>query len=107
MSEPIEVTEESRARSSKKREKLLRERELRTITEIMSTPQGRSFLQRVLDAAGLYDDGFHHDALVMAQRAGVRKVGLWLRSELMEASLELFTTLESEARIQAKGVTNE
>ena len=67
---------------------------------LMSTPQGRFFIERFLDycqeGQELYrDDG---DALGMAKRDGLAKAGRWWRIQLEEHCADLFLRMIRERR---------
>lgn len=71
---------------SKKKQQKSRELELHSIREIMKTENGRSFMWRCLQNCGTFENMFNVDPILHARNAGVRSHGLWLESELKEAT---------------------
>lgn len=70
--------------------------EIADISVIMSTKGGRKFVNRILDQCGVFSDIFNSDTHEHAKNAGRRQVGLWLMSEIQEASPGEYVTLMRE-----------
>jgi len=62
---------------------------------LMEHPQGRRFVWRLLDRAGVYRTSFHSSGSVTAFNEGKRDIGLWVMTELHDhapgALLEMIT----------------
>ena len=65
-----------------------RRKELEDLRWLLGHPQGRRIVGRALDEAGVFRSSFNHSGSVMAFSEGRRHMGLWLTSELMEASAD-------------------
>ncbi len=60
--------------------------ELLAIQNVMSTEQGRDFMWRCLQQSCIFVSTFHADSRIHCMNEGRRGQGLWLESELKEAS---------------------
>jgi hypothetical protein len=65
---------------------------------VMGDPQGRRFIARMLDRAGIYLPSFHADALRMAFNEGKRYEGLQLLEQIMGRYPELYARMCKESR---------
>lgn len=63
-----------------------RQLELDDLRWILSRPQGRRFMVRLLEFAGVYRTSFNPSSGFMARDEGRRQVGLWAMSEIVEAA---------------------
>lgn len=63
-----------------------RRKELEDLRWWLGHPQGRRLVSRLLEEAGVYRSSFNHSGSVMAFSEGKRHIGLFLISELLEAS---------------------
>lgn len=63
-----------------------RRKELDDLRWLLGHPQGRRIVSRLLEHAGVFRSSFNHSGSVMAFQEGKRDVGLFLTSELLEAS---------------------
>lgn len=70
--------------------------EIAEMSVIMSTKGGRNFISRVLDECGVFSDTFDTDTHAHAKNAGRRQIGLWLVSELQDATPDEYSTLLRE-----------
>lgn len=73
-----------------------RDIELLTITQIMSTKDGRSFMWRCLQNTNLYGNVFDKDTHQHAYNSGLRSHGLWLMGEIQEAVPGSYLTMIRE-----------
>lgn len=80
----------------KTKAELARENELEELKVIMSTPQGRSFLWRMLAKTGLYEEVFTGNSTTF-YRCGRQSIGLWLLSEIHEADKRGYIKMQQEA----------
>lgn len=65
-----------------------RRKELEDLRWLLGHPQGRRIVTRLLEEAGVYRSSFNHSGSVMAFSEGKRHMGLFLTSELLEASAD-------------------
>lgn len=71
--------------------------ELAEIDATMKTASGRNVLSRILVASGLYDSTFVKDNVNETMRRSIRRdFGVWLESEIKQASPGLYFTLLKE-----------
>ncbi len=63
-----------------------RRKELEDLRWFLGHPQGRRIVGRLLTEAGVYRSSFNHSGSIMAFSEGKRHMGLWITSELLEAS---------------------
>jgi hypothetical protein len=63
-----------------------RRKELDDLRWFLGHPQGRRIIGRLLDEAGVFRSSFNHSGSVMAFSEGKRHMGLFITSELLEAS---------------------
>lgn len=79
------------ARDAESEELVARERrrkELEDLRWLLGHPQGRRIISRLLDEAGVFRSSFNHSGSIMAFSEGKRHIGLFLTSELLEASAD-------------------
>jgi len=95
---------ESRKETLEQKAKRLRDRELNDIKLILSSPEGRRFLWRVLSEAQVFRDGYvHGDAgFGTTYNSGRRGIGLWALAEIMEAKPDAFMQMQREHASEAK-----
>lgn len=74
----------------------LRRRELDDLKWLMGHAQGRRFVWRLLDRAGIYRTSFNTSGSVMALNEGRREMGLFVLAEVGEAAPEGFLKLLRE-----------
>lgn len=84
--------------SATKKAKRKRERELADLRTVLSTEQGRRFLWRQLEAAGIYSCTFYEDARYAEFVNGMRNVGCRLLAEIHEADPQAYLLMASEAK---------
>ena len=65
-----------------------RRKELEDLRWLLGHPQGRRIVSRLLDEAGVFRSSFNHSGSVMAFNEGRRHMGLFVTSELLEASAD-------------------
>lgn len=75
-----------------------RELELLSISNIMKTENGRSFMWRCLQDCCTFENIFNKDTIQHAYQAGMRKHGLWLDAELREAATDDYYKMLKENR---------
>lgn len=81
----------AQARVAEAEEAVARERrrkELEDLRWLLGHPQGRRIISRLLDEAGVFRSSFNHSGSIMAFGEGKRHMGLFITSELLEASAD-------------------
>lgn len=81
----------AQARDAEAEEVVARERrrkELDDLRWLLGHPQGRRIISRLLDEAGVFRSSFNHSGSLMAFSEGKRHMGLFITSELLEASAD-------------------
>lgn len=76
----------------------LRRKELEDLRWWLGHPQGRRIVNRLLEQTGVYRSSFNHSGSVMAFQEGKRDIGLFLTSELLEASPDGYMKVLKEFR---------
>lgn len=77
-----------------------RRRELDDLRWLLGHPQGRRVAARLLEEAGVFRTSFNHSGSVMAFNEGRRHIGLFITSELMEASADGYLKILKEFKGQ-------
>lgn len=73
-----------------------RRKEVDDLKWLMGHTQGRRIMVRILDRAGIRRTPFHTNGSTMAFNAGQQNIGLWLESEVLEASPEAYFKMLKE-----------
>lgn len=73
-----------------------REQQLEDVRWMMGHPQGRRFVTRLLEEAGVHRTVFHTSGSVMAFNEGKRTLGLFVQGEVLEAAPEAYLKLLQE-----------
>lgn len=73
-----------------------RRKELEDLRWWLGHPQGRRIAARLLEQTGLYRSSFNHSGSVMAFQEGKRDIGLFIMSELLDASPDGYMKLLKE-----------
>lgn len=103
--DPLDLTGQERtAAKTAEEERLQREREQNDLRWVMGSKQGRRFMHRRLEQAGVWKSSFNTNNAVMAFNEGYRNAGLELLSEIMEACPERYTEMLTEQK-EAKDAT--
>lgn len=63
---------------------------------VLSTPEGRRFVRRVLSVCGMRDSTFNTNALSMAHLEGRRSVAVWLEGEVIDSGEDHYFRLLKE-----------
>ena len=75
-----------------------RQQELRDIQSVMKFRDGRRFMWRVLEKAGIYDSSFSVDPAILAFKEVQRNIGLMLISDIMKATPDKYQVMAKEAQ---------
>ena len=81
---------------AERRAKAERETQAENLKAVMGTRQGRRFVRRLLERAGVYRSSFNQDALSMAFAEGGRNTGLVLLAEIQRDCPELYMRMLEE-----------
>ena len=76
-------------------EKLEREIFLNDVRHVLSSVQGRRFVWRILDMAGVYRSSFTGNSTTFFNE-GARNIGLRVLSDVMDAKPEAFLIMQQE-----------
>ena len=76
-------------------EKLEREVFLNDVRHVLSSVQGRRFVWRILDMAGVYRSSFTGNSTTFFNE-GARNIGLRVLSDVMDAKPEAFLLMQQE-----------
>jgi hypothetical protein len=82
-------------REAGKKERFVKRNELDDIRIVLSTPNGRRCLWKILEESHVFESVWHPSALIH-YRSGAQDVGLILRNKIIEANLEAYLTMERE-----------
>lgn len=74
----------------------IRKLEVADLKWLAGNVQGRRFIWRLLDRAGIYRTSFNHSGSLMSFNEGKRDMGLFLLAEVSEASPNGFLKLIAE-----------
>ncbi len=90
--------DEAQVKGKKRKAELQREQEGRDLATLMDTVEGRRFVWRLLDLAGIYRSSFDVEPLQMAFREGARNSGLLLVADIHEFCADKFHIMTTEAK---------
>ena len=97
---PYDAGDPDSVRQAKAVGKMRQNQEDNDLRDVLSTPQGRRVIFRVLGICGIYRDVFCNNALSMANLAGMSKVGLILLAELQRVDPNAYLRMQTEALSQ-------
>lgn len=102
------VSDAHQARNAAARAKLRRDQELDDVRALMDTPEGRRFMWRLLDRAGIYRTTFTGNSASFFNE-GMRNLGLIFVADVHEVCPEQYTRMLAEARadLQAEQTENQ
>lgn len=80
----------------KTKTQLKREQELEELKLVMSSPQGRAFLWRLLAKTGLYEEVFTGNSTTF-YKCGKQAIGLWLLGEITSSDKLAYIKMQQEA----------
>jgi hypothetical protein len=91
------AADEKQVKEGAKREKSHRDREIDDIRQVMSSPQGRRFIWRLLGHCGVYESIWEASAKIH-YNAGKQDVGHFLLAEVVQANEELYSLMIKESK---------
>lgn len=77
-----------------------RDRELNDLRVVLASPQGRRFLWRQLQDAGIYRCAFYDDARYAEFVNGMRNAGCRLLADIHEADANAYHKMATEAHLE-------
>lgn len=86
-------------------EKLEREILLNDVRHVLSSVQGRRFVWRILDMAGVYRSSFTGNSTTFFNE-GARNIGLRVLSDVMDAKPEAFLQMQQEDKKRKERKSN-
>ena len=97
------MIEKRKSETPEQREKRKRDRQLNDLRVILSTPEGRRFVWRVLAEGKMFVDGYvpGDQGYGTTRNAGRHLVGIWAMAEIMEAKPEAFMQMQRENASEA------
>ena len=96
--DPIEVKKQKEAEDKFKRDKKLKISDLR---QVLSTPEGRRTIWRIIEDAKVMAEGFSLNALEMAKWQGERYIGIRLLSDVEISKPGVFYQMFCEAKAKS------
>jgi len=91
------AADEQQVKKAKQKEKTWRDRQLDDLYSILSTPQGRRFIYRLINDLCHYDkDDFNNSGSITFKSLGERNIGRIIKSDCCESSLKLYQLAEKE-----------
>jgi len=89
------ISKEAEQEKRLENEKLEREILLNDVRHVLSSVQGRRFVWRILDMAGVYRSSFTGNSTTFFNE-GARNIGLRVLSDVMDAKPEAFLLMQQE-----------
>lgn len=91
------AADEDQVKGRKRKDRRIRERELADIKAIMSAVEGRRYMWKLLDRAGIYRSSFTGNSTTFFNE-GQRNLGLSVLADINESCPELYLTMLEENR---------
>lgn len=91
------AADEEQVKDARDREKLKLEKDQNDLKWVLSMPQGRRFLYRLLEMCGVYKSSFTGSSETFFLE-GQRNIGLKVLAEITGADSELYLTMLREAK---------
>lgn len=86
---------EKKKRDKKEIHKRVRDREIADIKKLLSIPEGRRVIWRILEESGIFKSSFTGNSTTFFNE-GKRDIGLLVLEEVMKADMGKFTQMQSE-----------
>jgi len=91
------AADEDQVKTRKRKDERLRERELNDLRQVMSSVEGRRFVWRLLEKAGVYKTSFTGNSTTFFNE-GQRNMGLMVLGDVHEACAEMYLEMMREAQ---------
>lgn len=98
MDAALSVSDPSKIRKARARERFLREEEMAGLRALLDGKGGRRYLWKALEEHHIFQTSFSQDAGYAAFREGERNGGLKLLDDILEANQEAFFLMIRENR---------
>lgn len=85
-------------RNASRKEKDIRTREMDDMRHVLSSPEGRRFVWRLMGWSGFLQNPSHQRGDMTHQNIGRGDAGRFLLSEMLEADENAYLTMQQEAR---------
>jgi hypothetical protein len=82
--------------------KKAKEREKRDMLAVLSSPEGRRFLWRIMDFCGAFRSPFSESPEYTNFNAGMQNVGLFIFDEITKANVAAFSQMQREHAAEKK-----
>lgn len=101
--DPLDLlgTDQENAKILEKRRKA-REREMTDLKKVLSLPEGRRFVWKLMSRAGIFQDPFNTNAMQMSRSCGMKSSGLDLLADVNECDVNAFAQMQREHISEAK-----
>lgn len=99
------ISKEAEQEKRLETEKLEREVFLNDVRHVLSSVQGRRFVWRILDMAGVYRSSFTGNSSTFFNE-GARNIGLRVLSDVMDAKPEAFLQMQQEDKKRKERKSN-
>ena len=99
------ISKEAEQEKRLETEKLEREVFLNDVRHVLSSVQGRRFVWRILDMAGVYRSSFTGNSSTFFNE-GARNIGLRVLSDVMDAKPEAFLLMQQEDKKRKERKSN-
>lgn len=93
------VADPRQVKDAKQRAKLRREREVSDLKAVMSTPEGRRFVWRLLDLGQIFESRFRMNSLEMAFVEGNANLATAIYADIDAECPELFLKMRNEVKL--------
>ena len=87
-------------------QKRIKEREVEDLKKLLSMPEGRRYIWRLMSSAGVFRTSFTGNSTTFFNE-GKREIGLMVISEVMAASPSAFTQMQNEFSNEQKKISKQ
>jgi hypothetical protein len=91
------AADEDQVKTRKRKDERLRERELNDLRLVMSSVEGRRFVWRLLEKAGVFRTSFTGNSTTFFNE-GMRNMGLMVLGDVHEAAAEAYIVMMNESK---------
>ena len=101
---PFDAGDEQQVRQRKSKAKLIREREINNLRQVLSTREGRNVIWNILAYGNIYSENPGGPDFSIGKFEGKRALAIWLIQEIFTADPNAYTIMRDEAE---KSVSNQ
>jgi hypothetical protein len=91
------AADEDQVKTRKRKDERLRERELNDLRVVMSSVEGRRFVWRLLEKAGVFRTSFTGNSTTFFNE-GMRNMGLMVLGDVHEAAADAYIVMMNESK---------